>query len=116
MSIGVDIEDIARFKNKSQSLLDRVFTKDEQKYCFSKQNPASHFAVRFCAKEAVIKALTSINVKRPSLNKIEIYHDKNKFPKIKLPEIEDYANLTIEVSLSHDKTKAVAFVTITKNK
>lgn len=114
MGIGVDIEDIDRFKNKSQEFLDRIYAKNEQNYCNSKANPAAHFAVRFCAKEAVIKALTSLHIKHPWFNKIEIYHD-NKCPKIKLPDTEEYANLTIEVSLSHDKTKAIAFVIISKS-
>jgi phosphopantethiene--protein transferase domain len=112
MTIGVDIEDISRFEGKSQEFLDRIFTENEQKYCLSKASPASHFAVRFCAKEAVTKALNSINIRQPRLNKIEIYHDDNKCPKIKLPDSEEYANLTVEVSLSHDKTKAIAFVLV----
>lgn len=112
MSVGVDIEDIARFKDKPQEFFDRIFTKNEQEYCLSKANPASHFAVRFCAKEAVTKALNSINIRQPQLNKIEVCHDENKCPKIKLPDVKEYANLKVEVSLSHDKTKAVAFVVI----
>lgn len=112
MSVGVDIEDIIRFENKSQRFLDRIFTKEEQVYCLSKANPASHFAVRFCAKEAVIKALNSISIKQPEFNKIEIYHDDNKCPKIKLPDTGEYVNLTVNVSLSHDKTKAIAFVLV----
>lgn len=114
MAIGVDIEDISRFKGKSQRFLDRVYTKSEQEYCLSKTIPASHFAVRFCAKEAVIKALTPMNIKQPQLNMIEVYHDDNSCPKIKLPDTEEYANLRTEVSLSHDKTKAIAFVTISE--
>jgi len=111
VAIGVDIEDIKRFKDKSQKFLDRIFTKDEQAYCLSKPNPASHFAVRFCAKEAVTKALNSMDIRQPQLNKIEIYHDENKCPKIKLSG-KEYDNFTIEVSLSHEKTKAIAFVII----
>ena len=111
--IGVDIEDINRFENKSQNFLDRIYTKNEQEYCLSKALPASHFAVRFCAKEAVIKALNSMGINHPQLNQIEICHNENKCPKIKLSGIE-YEDLTIEVSLSHDKTKAIAFVTIEK--
>ncbi len=114
MAIGVDIEEINRFENKTQNFLNRIYTKQEQDYCLSKINPASHFAVRFCAKEAVVKALNSINIKHPQLNKIEIYHDENKCPKIKLPETEEYNNLKIEVSLSHDETKAIAFVVVNK--
>lgn len=113
LAIGVDIEDIERFKNKSQEFLDRIYTKDEQEYCLSKYEPARHFAARFCAKEAVIKALSSLNLKHPHFKEIEIYHDENKFPRIKLTEGK-YNNLTIEVSLSHDRTKAVAFVMISE--
>lgn len=111
--IGVDIEDIKRFEDKSQEFLDRIYTKEEQEYCLSKPRPSSHFAVRFCAKEAVIKALNSMGINHPRLNKIEIYHDKNKCPQVKL--LNDFNNkLTIRVSLSHDKTKAIAFVMIEK--
>ena len=111
MAIGVDIEDISRFEGKSQAFLDRIYTKSEQEYCFSKPNPASHFAVRFCAKEAVIKALNSNGIVHPRLNQIEVYHGENKSPKIRFFEPK-YTNLTIDVSLSHDKTKAIAFVII----
>lgn len=114
MTIGVDIEDIERFKNKSQEFLDRIYTKKEQEYCFSKPSPESHFAVRFCAKEAVIKALNSMGINHPRLNQIEICHNENSCPKIKLPENQEFSDLKIEISLSHDKTKAIAFATINK--
>jgi len=112
MAIGVDIEDISRFEDKSQEFLDRIYTKSEQEYCLSKPNPASHFAVRFCAKEALIKALNSKDIAHPRLNQIEIFHWENKSPGIRILDPK-YSNLTIELSLSHDKTKAIAFVTIT---
>lgn len=111
MAIGVDIEDINRFENKSQEFLDRIYTREEQEYCLSKPNPASHFAVRFCAKEAVIKALNSIDINHPRLNQIEVCHRENKSPKIKLLT-NNHSDLIIELSLSHDKTKAIAFVVI----
>lgn len=114
MAIGIDIEDINRFENKSTKFLDRIYTKKEQEYCFSKSNPASHLAVRFCAKEALIKALTALEIKRPNFNEIEIFHGPNKNPKIHLPKDEKFNNLTIDVSLSHDRTKAIAFVTVNK--
>lgn len=113
MPIGVDIEDISRFEDKSQEFLDRIYTKGEQEYCFSKLNPASHLAVRFCAKEAVVKALNSMGISHPRLNLIEVYHGENKAPKIRfLAELGQ--DFDIEVSLSHDKTKAIAFVLIDK--
>ena len=55
MAIGVDIEDIERFKGKSDAFLDRVFTPLELEYCNKFNHPESHLAARFCAKEAVVK-------------------------------------------------------------
>ena len=109
MAIGVDIEDIKRFESRSQKFLDRVYTKSEQEYCLSKKLPAKHLAVRFCAKEAIIKALTALNMVHPSLREIEIYHNENKVPQIRLLNNDDN-KLTFQVSLSHDRTKAIAFV------
>lgn len=109
MTIGIDIEDINRFENRSQKFLDRVYTKSEQEYCLSKALPAKHLAVRFCAKEAVLKALSALDIDHPPLNRIEVYHSENKFPKIRLLNNSDN-KLTFEVSLSHDRTKAIAFV------
>lgn len=113
MAIGVDIEDIKRFENKSQNFLDKIYTKSEQEYCLSKKLPAKHFAVRFCAKEATIKALTGLNIKHVHLKQIEVYHNENNFPQIRLLNNSDN-DLTFDVSLSHDRTKAIAFVMIDK--
>ena len=61
--IGCDIEDVSRFRNRikdrSDKFLDKIFTKEEQVYCNSKSDPAIHYAGRFCAKEAVVKAVKS---------------------------------------------------------
>jgi holo-[acyl-carrier protein] synthase len=45
---------IARF---GQRFLDRVFTEGEMAYCSRRRVPAIHFAGRFAAKEAAMKAL-----------------------------------------------------------
>jgi phosphopantetheine--protein transferase-like protein len=110
MAVGVDIEDIERFKGKPKSFIGRVFTPVEIEYCTSFANPESHFAVRFCAKEAVIKALTALNIKGVNLSEIEIYHNENKCPQVRiLKKVEK--NIIFNLSLSHDRTKAIAFVT-----
>lgn len=108
MPIGVDIEDIERFKGKPKEFLERVFTPLELDYCMKFSNPESHLAVRFCAKEAVIKALTPFGIKIAEYNKIEIYFDE--YPKVRV--LKDLGrDIKFEISLSHDKTKAIAFVT-----
>ena len=110
MAIGVDIEDIERFKGKSEDFLHRVFTPLELEYCLQFSKPESHLAARFCAKEAVVKALTALDIENVPYNKIEVFHNEKQYPQIRiLKQIEK--NIVFQVSLSHDRTKAIAFVT-----
>ena len=74
MAVGVDIEDISRFKDKSEEFIKRIFTDLEQEYCYKFSKPESHFAVRFCAKEAVIKALTAYTFMKMIANGCPILH------------------------------------------
>ncbi len=109
MQIGVKIEDSTRFEYRSQNLLNKIFTKAEQEYCLAQQKPSHHFAGKFCAKEATRKALLQYGVTKVYLNDIEIYHDQYGNPKIRLLK-KISKNLRFKVSISHDKTKAIAFV------
>lgn len=111
IKIGVDIEDIDRFENKPQKFLDKVFTSSEQEYCNSFSSPKSRYAARYCAKEAVVKALSGFGIKNIFYKDIEVYHDENKCPNVRILK-EINRNLVINLSISHDKTKAVAYVMI----
>lgn len=110
MAIGVDIEDIERFKDKSEEFINRVFTPIEIEYCKKFRNPESHFAVRFCAKEAVIKALSALEITNVSYCEIEVFHNEYKCPQIRILKPIG-KEVKFELSLSHDRTKAIAFVT-----
>lgn len=58
--IGVDIVEIsrmARILQKTPGFAARVFTEEERRYCDSTSKPAAHYAGRFAAREAVLKAL-----------------------------------------------------------
>lgn len=112
-SIGVDIEDISRFKDKDETFVKRIFSPLEIEYCRSKAIPEQHFAARYCAKEAVYKALSAFGVSGIEFNKIEIFHD-NKVPKVRfLSDLEQ--KFRAKLSLSHEKTKAIAYVIIEKS-
>lgn len=106
-SIGVDMEEISRFSRnkygKKKSFYRKIFSHSEIKYCLSKSNPYPHFAVRFCAKEATLKALSNNKI---SLSDIEVII-KNKKPILNLP----HGNHGL-VSLSHTNKYAIAFVMI----
>lgn len=112
LKIGVDIEDISRFENKTLEndfhFLNKIYTNNEIDYCFSKTLPAKHLAVRFCAKEAVVKALSNIVEKTVSYKDIEVLNRDNGSPYINLLNCDE--NIQIELSLSHEKQKAIAFV------
>jgi len=58
--VGVDIIEIERIKkvvDTYERFVSRIFTSNEQNYCLSRPKSELHFAVRFAAKEAAMKAL-----------------------------------------------------------
>ena len=60
VGLGVDIVEIARVRRileRTPSFRERVFSEEERAYCDAAANPEVHYATRFAAKEAVVKAL-----------------------------------------------------------
>jgi holo-[acyl-carrier protein] synthase len=58
--VGLDLLDIARLERSLERrprLAERLFTDAERSYAAGRARPGQHLAVRFCAKEAVAKAL-----------------------------------------------------------
>jgi holo-[acyl-carrier protein] synthase len=58
--VGIDLLDVERFERaleRRPRLADRLFTDAEREYAAGRARPAMHLAARFCAKEAVAKAL-----------------------------------------------------------
>lgn len=115
IEIGVDIENIARFKKYSLEhdidFLKSIYSEKELQYCYSDKLPAKHLAARFCAKEAFYKAVSDFNIEF-KFNEIEVLNKENGKPYLRLPET--FKKFKTNVSLSHDKTKAIAAV-IVKN-
>lgn len=83
--VGTDIESVKRFKKSScinREFYNKVFTLKEIAYCNSKACPEQHFAARFAAKEAVIKAVNKLE--KVFYNDIEIINDQEGRPLINL--------------------------------
>ena len=60
MSIGIDLLEIERMEQaleRRPGLAQRLFTDGERAYAARRARPGQHLAARFCAKEAVAKAL-----------------------------------------------------------
>jgi holo-[acyl-carrier protein] synthase len=59
-SIGLDLLEIERLEralDRRPALAERLFTAGEREYAAARARPGQHLAARFCAKEAVAKAL-----------------------------------------------------------
>ena len=119
--VGVDIVKIERMekaiKKWGARFLDRVFTPSERELCFKRANPASHFSMRFAAKEAFSKALGTGMKKGIRWQDVEIYHAPGGRPMIRVygRSKELCRSLGIEgihVSLSDDTDYAIAMVVL----
>jgi holo-[acyl-carrier protein] synthase len=108
--LGIDCQSIDYFEKTSitenSKFYRKIFSKNEIEYSLSKARPAQHFAARFAAKEAVIKALSDLNIKP---NQIKILNEDGGKPFIVLENgiAEKY---DLKLSLTHCSNIAVAVV------
>ena len=111
LATGVDIESVERFKNlqTNENFINIVFTKKEIDYCRGKSEPCISFAGKFCAKEAVIKAVNN----KLEMKDIEIINSSSGKP---LVYIKGKEQDNISCSISHTEDYAVAFVVVDKER
>ena len=122
---GIDIVEISRFRktqNKwGKNFLNKIFTGNEITYSKQRRFQGQHFAARFAAKEAVLKAfgdkLSSIN----NWQDIEILNDKSGKPYVnfhrsakKLKTKEKIKKVVL--SMAHCKDHAVASAILIRSK
>lgn len=114
LGLGNDIVEIQRIKSLiakyPRRFLDRVFTAREQEYCLQRKEPSIHFAGRFAAKEAVVKALGTGFSNGLSWKDFEILPDSNGKPDVFLsPAAKGLCGGTqLLVSISHSEQYATA--------
>lgn len=112
--LGVDIEENKRFNKdriSDSKFLERIFTKLELDYCYSKSNPAPHLCARFCAKEAVMKVCTYKGISILKYNDIEIYNGSKGEPYVSILD-NNHKDIKIDISISHNKTNSIAVAMI----
>ena len=86
IGIGVDLVEVDRFRTsieRTPGILDRCFTDDERAYAELRRDPTERFAVRFAAKEAVMKAL-GVGIGKVRLRDIEVARAESGRPSIVL--------------------------------
>lgn len=116
--IGVDIIEINRIKraieNSGQPFLNKIFTKREIEYCEKQKNPNQHFAGRFAAKEAILKAF-GLSWNSVDWKTIEIISGLSGEPIVKLhtkmKQLQKRKKIKkIFCSISHFNKYALSFV------
>ncbi len=120
--LGTDIVEVHRIAEKiakESGFRELVFSPNEIAYCESKTRKFEHYAARFAAKEAFLKALGTGWKNGTSFNEIEIINDESGKPKLVLyGETEKTLShidiRKISVSLSHIQEMASATVIIEK--
>jgi holo-[acyl-carrier protein] synthase len=111
IGVGIDllqIERLERALERRPKLAERLFTDGERAYAAARARPGQHLAARFCAKEAVAKAL---GLEAWSFRDVEVVGGDGP------PEVRLYgaaaaraAELGVEVnvSLTHTRNDAAA--------
>ena len=117
--LGTDIVEVERMAARLEkpTFVNLVFTDTEINYCQPKKHKAQHFAARFAAKEAYMKAVGLGWTNDANFKEIEIINDKNGKPEIRLSgqSLKYFRGNNFKqilVSLSHTKTMAMAVVAI----
>ena len=117
LGTGVDIVEVFRMRdaiNKwGDNFLTKIFTPKEIRYSNSRRFSFQHFAARFAAKEAVVKAFGEPRKNPIRWTEIEVLNDREGKPIIefhddalKLKKKKKVDNVV--VSMSHSKNYAIA--------
>lgn len=117
-SIGIDIVEVSRIRQlverHGERFLRRVYGSRELLSLQARRDRFQFLAGRFAAKEAAIKALGKYLTSRPPYQEIEIISDNTGQPRLEFSQSvsSDLKHLEFQVSIAHERSHAVAIVTI----
>lgn len=120
LGLGIDLVEVARIEGaiaKGERFTRRLFTEGETAYCTRHKEPARHFAARFAAKEAGMKALGTGWSNGVGWKDFEVRHDPHGRPHLyitgRAAEIARAIGAThATISIAHDGGVATAVVAI----
>src|SRR5207248_6671186 len=118
LGIGTDIIECPRIgkmiEQHGELFLRRVYTEREVRYCQARKHAIEHFAGRWAAKEAILKALGTGRTRGIGWTHIEVRNDQDGRPVVRVGGAAREAALErgigdILVSISHCRTYATAY-------
>ena len=120
IGIGTDIVEVTRIgdmiEKHDQTFIQKVFTEGEIEYCGPRKSAVQHYAGRWAAKEAILKAIGTGWSKGIKWTDIEVINEMGGKPYVKLAgkAIEvcsDRGINEILITISHCNLFATAFAT-----
>jgi holo-[acyl-carrier protein] synthase len=113
----VEIDRLARSLARTPRLRERVFSAPEILYCEARGRPAQHYAARFAAKEAFLKALGMGIFEGVALIDVEVAREEEGAPWLRLGAsamraLEKRGCRRALLSLSHCGNLAIAVVLV----
>jgi len=120
LGIGTDITEIERvermLERHGEFFRTRVYTDTELEYCQGRKNEAQHFAGRWAAKEAILKAIGTGWITGISWRDVEVVNEPSGKPVVRLHRgaLEEASKRGIReilITISHCDCHAVAFAT-----
>ena len=116
VGLGVDIVEIERMRallKRSPRFKEHVYSDDERAYCERSGSPETHYALRFAAKEAVLKAIGTGFSEGIGARDIEVRRNAKGKPVVvlhaaALEAAKKRGIREIPLSLSYTHTQAVA--------
>jgi holo-[acyl-carrier protein] synthase len=118
IGIGTDIVECLRIaqmiERHGEQFINRVYTDREIEYCRARRMATQHFAGRWAAKEAVMKALGTGWIRGINWRDIEIGNDAGGRPVVSMrggvrDVVESLEISEMLVSISHCRSHAVAY-------
>ena len=120
VSIGIDIIEVARVREvlrRTPRFAERVFTPDERAYCDRRGAVAAeHYAARFAAKEATLKAFGTGWRGGISWQDVEVASRESGAPFLifrgQVQELFEKSGTTAHLSMAHTSEHAIAEVVL----
>lgn len=121
LGIGAEIAECLRIarmiERHGEQFVNRVYTADEVRYCQCRRQSTQHFAARWAAKEAVLKALGIGSRRGVAWTDIEIRNAPSGRPAVAVrgaikDVVERLGVAEVLVSIAHCRTYATAYAMV----